>query len=267
MMIKKIISGGQTGADRAGLDVAIKLGIAHGGWVPKGRKTENGALPNRYQLQEMGTSSYPDRTEKNVLDSDGTLIFSHGKLTGGSALTLNLAKKYDRAWLHVDLDRLNTFDAAHLINSWIVRHGVRILNVAGPPASKDPAIYQTTSKVLETAFRLAFVETKLAHPDSNSTRFPQTVKEAVERLVSELPLRDKTKIANATEEGLTSFQPTLGTHIRKNFGLLAGNYELMESCRFISDQDQLDVDDALGLIIKELWKQLRETHLLRVVKK
>lgn len=267
MMIKKIISGGQTGADRAALDVAIKLGILHGGWVPKGRKTESGTLPNRYQLQEMGTSSYADRTEENVLDSDGTLIFSHGKLTGGSELTFKLAKKHDRPWLHVDLDRFNTFDAAHLINSWIVRHGVRILNVAGPPASKDPAIYQATSKVLETAFRLAFIETKLAHPDSTSTPFPQTVQEAVERLVSELPLRDKTKIANTTEEGLTSFQPTLGTYIRKSFGLLAGNYQLMESCRFISDQDQLDVDDALGIITKELWKKLRETHLLRVVKK
>ena len=92
-MIKKIISGGQTGADRAALDVAIKLDIPHGGWVPKGRKTESGPLPERYQFQEMGTRGYAERTEQNVLDSDGTLILSHGKLTGGSALTLRLAKK------------------------------------------------------------------------------------------------------------------------------------------------------------------------------
>ena len=73
-MIKKIISGGQTGADRAALDVAIKLGIRHGGWIPKGRKTEDGPLSDKYQLQEMPTASYPARTEQNVIDSDGTLI-------------------------------------------------------------------------------------------------------------------------------------------------------------------------------------------------
>jgi hypothetical protein len=77
-MIKKIISGGQTGADRAALDTAIKLGIPHGGWISKGRKAEDGPLPDKYQLQEMPTDSYPERTEQNVVDSEGTLIISHG---------------------------------------------------------------------------------------------------------------------------------------------------------------------------------------------
>lgn len=89
-MIEKIISGGQTGADRAGLDVAIELGIPHGGWIPKGRKTEEGPLPAKYKLKEMRTTSYPKRTEKNILDSDGTVIFTFGKLTGGSELTRRL---------------------------------------------------------------------------------------------------------------------------------------------------------------------------------
>ena len=86
-MIKKIISGGQTGADRAALDVAIKLNIPHGGWVPKGRPAEDGPIHTKYQLKEMPTDSYSDRTEQNVADSDGTLIISHGELTGGSAFT------------------------------------------------------------------------------------------------------------------------------------------------------------------------------------
>ncbi len=85
-MLKKIISGGQTGADQAALDAAIKLGIPHGGWIPKGRSTENGKLPDKYKLKEMPTKSYPNRTEQNVIDSDGTLIITHGKLTGGSNL-------------------------------------------------------------------------------------------------------------------------------------------------------------------------------------
>ena len=86
-MITKIISGGQTGADQAVLDVAIELGIPHGGWIPKGRKTERGPLPAKYQLQEMSTAEYPKRTERNVQDSDGTLIISHGELSGGSEFT------------------------------------------------------------------------------------------------------------------------------------------------------------------------------------
>ena len=94
-MLRKIISGGQTGADRAALDAAIELGIPHGGWIPKGRLTEDGPLPDRYQLVEMPTASYPKRTEQNVIDSDGTLIVTHGKLTGGSALTQKLARSMD----------------------------------------------------------------------------------------------------------------------------------------------------------------------------
>jgi hypothetical protein len=84
VMLKKIISGGQTGADVAGLYVAIKHGIHHGGAIPKGRLTEDGMLSEKYNLEEMTSKSYPKRTEKNVVDSDGTVIFTHGKLTGGN---------------------------------------------------------------------------------------------------------------------------------------------------------------------------------------
>lgn len=82
-MIKRIISGGQTGADRAALDAAIHCNINHGGTVPKGRKAEDGEVPLWYHMDELSTTSYPARTEKNILDSDGTLIVSHGRLTGG----------------------------------------------------------------------------------------------------------------------------------------------------------------------------------------
>ena len=93
-MIEKIISGGQTGADQAALDAAIKLGIPHGGWIPKGRLTENGPLPpDKYNLIEMPTDSYPERTKKNIRESDGTLILSHGMITGGSEYTQKMALK------------------------------------------------------------------------------------------------------------------------------------------------------------------------------
>ena len=149
-MIEKIISGGQTGADQAALDMAIELGFEHGGWIPRGRKTENGLLPDKYKLQEMPTTSYPKRTEQNILDSDGTLIICHGKLTGGSSLTRKLAKKHDRPWLHLDMDKLSVCDASKTTTSWIDRNGIQVLNVAGSRASKDLGIYKATMEILRT---------------------------------------------------------------------------------------------------------------------
>ena len=119
-MLTKIISGGQTGADRAALDVAIELDISHGGWILKGRKTEDGTLPDKYQLQEMPTYSYPKRSEQNVMDSDGTLILSHGKLTGSSALTLKLAEKHHKERLHIDRTKTHACEAGRAITTWIL---------------------------------------------------------------------------------------------------------------------------------------------------
>ena len=153
-MVIKIISGGQTGADRAALDFAIKHGIPYGGWVPKGRKTEDGTLPEKYHLQEMPTGSYPKRTEKNVLDSDGTLIVSHGLLTGGSALTTGFAEHHGKPWIHIDLEITSYPEAAIMIREWVGRYSIKVLNVAGARASKDPMIYQATMDLLDAALIL-----------------------------------------------------------------------------------------------------------------
>jgi Circularly permutated YpsA SLOG family len=147
-MIKKIISGGQTGADQAALDVAIELGIPHGGWVPKGRKTERGPLPNKYQIQEMPTASYPARTEKNVVDSDGTLIISHGEMTGGIEYTARMAQKHDKPWMHMDANQSSVEAAVQMIKAWTSGNEIEVLNVAGPRASKDRRIYATTREIL-----------------------------------------------------------------------------------------------------------------------
>ena len=150
-MLKKIISGGQTGADQAALDVAIQLGIPHGGWIPKGRITEKGTLPDKYLLREMPDSSYARRTEQNVIDSDGTLIISHGSLTGGSELTLKFAQKHNRPWLHLNLNRMLAVRAAHQMNIWLKKHDIQVLNVAGPRASHDPLIYEATANIIQKA--------------------------------------------------------------------------------------------------------------------
>ncbi|MFP7754035.1 putative molybdenum carrier protein [Thermodesulfobacteriota bacterium B35] len=144
----KIVSGGQTGADRAALDAAIRLGIPHGGWLPRGRKTEDGPLPGRYRLREMDSGRYRDRTEKNILDSDGTLIVSLGPLTGGSALTEALAIRHDRPCLHINLELVDREQAATTIGRWLREHAIRTLNVAGPRASGEPRIYEEVLELL-----------------------------------------------------------------------------------------------------------------------
>ena len=147
--IEKIISGGQTGADRAALDFAIANDIPYGGWLPKGRKTEDGILDLRYHLQEMPTTDYSKRTEKNVLDADGTVIVSHGFLTGGSALTREFAKQHKKPWIHIDLKELTIKDASERLTGWLKSHEIKVLNVAGPRARKDPEIYEATLCLLE----------------------------------------------------------------------------------------------------------------------
>ena len=153
-MLKKIISGGQTGTDRAALDVAIRLGIPHGGWLPKGRLTEEGPLPGHYNLEEMPTESYRRRTEKNVMASDGTLIISRGAPTGGTDYTRVVVLRNGKQLLGIDLNnQSNLREAASLIESWIELQRIEVLNVAGPRASKDPAIYQDTMNLLIFAFQ------------------------------------------------------------------------------------------------------------------
>jgi hypothetical protein len=152
-MLKKLISGGQTGADQAALDFAIENKIPHGGWIPKGRITEVGPLPDEYQLLEMPTKSYPKRTEKNILDSDGTLIVSHGTVSGGTALTTKLAKKHEKPWMHINLDKVSLEKAGSQLQGWIEQNNIQVMNVAGARASKDEKIYSTIQKLLKYSLK------------------------------------------------------------------------------------------------------------------
>ena len=144
----KLISGGQTGADRAALDAAIALKIPHGGWLPKGRKTEAGPLPQHYHLKELDSGRYRDRTEKNITASDGTLICSFGPLTGGSALTEALALKHNRPCLHIDFNYYSPTKAVTTVEKWLAEHALNIVNVAGPRASGEPRIYTAVYTLL-----------------------------------------------------------------------------------------------------------------------
>ena len=149
VMLNKIISGGQTGADQAGLDVAIIHNIPHGGSIPKCRPTEDGELDEKYHLTEMATKSYPKRTEANVIDSDGTVIFTHGNLTGGSLLTRKKAIQHGEPVLHLNMSKMEIDEAVRLLGIFIEDNGIEVLNVAGSRASKDVLIYEKTFEVVE----------------------------------------------------------------------------------------------------------------------
>jgi len=138
-LIDKIVSGGQTGVDRAALDVAISLELAHGGWCPRGRIAEDGPIPDCYQLQEHPSPKYSDRTKQNVLDSDGTLVLYRSVLEGGTLKTIGYAHHLNKPSIAVRLSHPGRMDR---IRQWMTANEVRVLNVAGPRASKEPEIYQ-----------------------------------------------------------------------------------------------------------------------------
>jgi hypothetical protein len=167
MSVERIVSGGQTGADRAALDFAIAHGIPHGGWCPRGRLAEDGALERCYELKETPEEEYPQRTEWNVRDADGTVIFSIApELTGGSKLTAELAAELGKPCLHLSEVRDGPNAAARL-RAFASDHAIRVLNIAGPRASNEPAVAKFVIETLEKLFNI---------PEANLrefTRYPR----------------------------------------------------------------------------------------------
>jgi hypothetical protein len=145
-IFSKIISGGQTGVDRAALDVALELGIPCGGWCPQGRKAEDGPIDPKYPLKETLSPNYQHRTEKNLREADGTLILTKGPVSGGTSFTIQLAIEYRKPHLIIDLDdKLGPL----MVRDWGEKNQIEVLNVAGPRESKVPGIHDRTVDFLK----------------------------------------------------------------------------------------------------------------------
>jgi Predicted Rossmann fold nucleotide-binding protein involved in DNA uptake len=155
----QIISGGQTGVDRAALDIAIELGIVHGGWCPRGRRAEDGCIPPGYRLRETNVTDYAERTRRNVEEADGTLILNQGELQGGTEFTAQYAALLQKPLLIVDLDQACSPDT---LRNWLAVHQIHILNIAGPRESKSPGIYQKSMN------RLRMLLTGVAHASTQA---------------------------------------------------------------------------------------------------
>jgi hypothetical protein len=149
--VKLIVSGGQTGADRAALDWAIQHGIPHAGWCPRDRKADEAfPIDERYQLKETPSDDYAQRTEWNVRDSDGTVIFSiSSHLTAGSALTETFALQYRKPYVHIH--RASTRPAAMLL-AFLCQYDIHVLNIAGPRASTEPEVVSLVMETLNETF-------------------------------------------------------------------------------------------------------------------
>ena len=274
-MIKRIISSGKTDADRAALDVAIKLGIEHGGWITRGMATDVGTLPEKYNLQETSSDNYANCIMRNAIDSQGTLILYYDTLSGDLLEAERATLKNKRQLLGIDLNQTPAFKAATLVNDWIQLRHIDVLYVIGPSVKVNPGIGKHTKLIVEGALMLGamnapFGRTITDYSEKNYLEKlpipPKSVKEAVARLISEMDLKDKVTIANMTYDELADLNSNFGSYIRNAFRLWHGNRELMESCRFVSKNKKLDTDGASFAIINELWKNLRKTHKLKIVK-
>lgn len=268
-MLKKIISGGQTGADRAALDTAIKFNIPHGGWLPRGRKTEAGPLPERYRLLEMPNGEYKDRTRQNVMDAQGTAIISRGRLTGGSLLTRSFARECGRPCIHIDLSMNEAFEACLVLQSFILENRIEILNLAGPRASNDPGIYFDVKTILESVLYLFFLdnEPNMDLPQRiTGVDFPRKVQDAAAILVQDLSLKARTHIARMEDARLLDLYFIWLEYVRRRVGFDEGNKPLLTACQGDLDLDFFSIEDGVMEILKAAKKHLEQTCALRVVK-
>lgn len=268
-MIHKIISGGQTGADQAALDVAVKYNIPHGGWVPRGRRTEAGPLPCRYNLSVMPTPDYRDRTLQNIRDSRGTVVFYRFRLAGGSRLTRDLAKIEGKPCMTVNLASHDLFETALLLQSFVDEYRIDVLNVAGPRASHDPDIYMDVKMVLEILVYLLFLAGETAWPHDLSPAdtpvFPDYVDEAVDLVMAGLSLKSKTAVARLDPSDIQTLYFSWVDDLRFYLGLDTGNTALTDVCRQQAAVAHFTVEDAVMVIVKKVKSACDQACRLRVV--
>ena len=149
MRVSHIVSGGQTGVDRAALDAAMEVGLGVGGWCPRGRRAEDGVIDAKYPLQETPRAAYAQRTAWNVRDSDGTLVLQYQDPSPGTSLTIEEALRREKPVLVFDLTGVENREA---IVDWIAASGINVLNIAGPRESESPGIYKATRTMLMGLF-------------------------------------------------------------------------------------------------------------------
>ncbi|MDD9304708.1 MAG: hypothetical protein HUK40_21130 [Desulfobacter sp.] len=271
-MLEQIISGGQTGADQAALDTAIKFDILHGGWISKGRKTEAGPLPAKYNLKQMDTPDYPSRTRQNILDSHGTVIIARGPLKGGSRLTYSYTLESERPCCRIDLFKQDIFEAALVLKDFISQNYIQILNVAGPRASHDPAIYFDVRSVIESMLYLFYLESDaekdldLALPETlNKDIFPQDLEQALNLICEDLSLKTKTRIARMDNTRLKDIYFAMLDYIKAKTGIDEANLDFFNRLSGGKPSWEYTPEDGVMDIVRALKIGLNHHYSLRIL--
>jgi hypothetical protein len=273
-MIERIIASDQTGAGRAAVDAAVKLGIPHGGLSEDG-ETETGKRPPAFDdLQSMPSSSHSQNSQSNIQKSDGTLMLTQGESGLQAAMVKKIADRLQKPMLHIDLGKTTAFTAATLINDWIIDHDVRVLNVTGPRHEEVPHIYQATLDIIQAVFFLNLTEANMSglirsegiDHSPGFAKNPETIEDAVGLIVGAMSLKDKATMANLRQEELAPLQLTLGLYIKSRLERWQASEKFCAACVAAAEKEGLDVSNPTMVLIKRLWRHLRDTHRLRRVK-
>lgn len=271
-MIEKLISSGYPGAAAAALDVAIKLGVAYGGWCREG-----GPVADKYRLERLPDASHGSVTERAVSAGQGSLYFTKGETTSlGLEKIKKVALHLNKPLLIQDLARESGFSSSRRIALWILENRIKVLHVDGEgDAQSFQSVADSVAKILEATFFLAMMETGITPPQqsiveqarmSQRESPPETMQAALIHLERSISLKDKATIANMSAGELVSLQATLGDYINRHFDLFSPDSGLLTDCRRRSGQAGLMPEDAAAAIIRALWELLRTTCRIRIVK-
>jgi hypothetical protein len=269
-MIRKIVSNGRTGVARGALDAALALDIPHGGWALSGVPGAQ-PLPGRYHLQEMKTGSLSRCVERNVKESDGTLVLTFSDHWPDDALCARKsAARIHMPWLHINLGKTAEFEAAQSIHEWLKESRIETLHMVGAiSGAAGKPVDRITADLLEAVYYLGLIEGNMkrgvgtASPDREIP--PNSMDEMIARISAGMTLKDRVLVANLQESQLELLKPTLGRYILVQFerwqeSRMEG-FSPTELGEGISD-----VEGAASAAINGLWSELRKTHRLRLVK-
>lgn len=265
MAIKKIISSGTPGAESAALDIAIRLNIPYGGYTIA---TDCEIDRHHDRLSRESFQDIVSKDKGNLKSADGTLIFTHGKLTDHLDLIQTYARTNAHPCLAIDLGQTPPLNAAFQIDRWVRRQAIDTLFITGAPMQEDGRIYQATYNALFSFLMIgkdAYPERSNQDATTQNKPWPETVEEAVRRLIEDLSLKDKAMIANMSAAELPSLNSSLGRHIQAWFGLNAENHSLLWSCAKEAGKTALTEKEASAIIISCLALELEKTHKLRVL--
>ena len=243
-MIEQVITLSRSGVEQAAADVADEYALAHRGRLPEDSSEDWDAL-----------------VTQSVDMADGVLIIYRPQVSPIGDPVVERARKASKPLLEIEIADASVTEASARIDDWVSEHGIETVFITGPPKTEDGMIYFMAKLLLQTALDRGEMRIH-----SQRAEWPTRVEEAVGRLRDALSLKDRITIANMTESELNSLDASLGTFIRAHFGLAEGNRDLLDACRSSYNRIDINPELAVAVIIELLWRQLRNTHKLRIVK-